>query len=197
MYPDTDSAPIPLDNTYIEELKKDMPTEIIDRYHQLKKWNIPEDNYTYIFSRNHYRLIERIIEELGIDPVFAGTFIGNTLKFVEGHYKSAEAFNCKIIYAMFRYLKKEKLDLELARCMIPVLYEFPKMDFDSVLESIKFKRIPKKEILSHIPFLKQKFEEVGNVKNKKNQTNWIMGELRSQAVGNISMKELKEHIEND
>jgi len=197
MYPDTDSAPIPLDNAYIEELKKEMPTEIIDRYHQLRKWNIPEDTYTYIFSRNHYRLIERIIEELGVDPVFTGTFIGHTLKYVEGHYKSAEAFNCKIIYAMFRYLINEKLDPELAKYMIPILYEFPKMDFDSVLESIKFKRIPKEEILSHIPFLKQKFEEVGSNKNQKNRTDWILGELRNEAIGNISMKELKEYIENN
>ncbi len=194
MYPDTDTAPIPLKNESIEELNKDLPSDINERYRQLKKWNIPEDTYTYIFSKNHYRLIERIITELGVDPVFAGTFIGHTLKFVEGHYKSAEAFNCKIIYAMFRFLKQNELDFELAKYMIPVVYEFPKMDFDSVLESINFKKIQPEDILSHIPFLKKKFTEVCKTQTEKNEINWIMGELREEAIGNISLEELYNSI---
>lgn len=196
MYPDTDTAPIPLKNESIEELKKDLPSDINKRYNQLKEWNIPEDTYTYIFSKNHYRLIERIITELGVDPVFAGTFIGHTLKFVGGHYKSAEAFNCKIIYAMFRFLKQNELDFELAKYMIPVVYEFPKMDFDSVLESINFKKIQTEDILSHIPFLKKKFTEVSRTNNNHNKINWIMGELRDEAIGNISMEELYNSIKH-
>ena len=196
MYPDTDTAPIPLDNELIEELKKDLPSDIHERYLQLKEWKIPEDTYNYIFSKNHYRLIERIITELGVDPVFAGTFIGHKLKFIEGHYKSADAFNCKIIYAMFRFLKQKQLDFELANYMIPVVYEFPKMDFDSVLESIRFRKIPRKEILSHIPFLKKKFAEVCKTNNDHNKTNWIMGELREEAIGNISLNELHKQILN-
>jgi glutamyl-tRNA(Gln) amidotransferase subunit E len=196
MYPDTDSAPIPLENEYIEALKKDMPSEVIDRYHQLRKWNIPEDTYTYIFSKNHFGLIERTINELEFDPVFIGTFFGHTLKFVEGHYKSAEAFNYKIIFALFRYLKEQKLEPELAEYMLPVVYEFPKMDFDSVLESIKFKRIPKQEIISQIPFIRHKFDEEGIHKTRENEINWTMGKLRNKAVGNMPLTELKKHIEN-
>jgi len=196
MYPDTDSAPIPLDNDHIEELKKDLPSDIIERYHNLKKWNVPEDTYTFIFSKNHFRLVERIITELSIDPVFAGSFIGHTLKYVQGHYKPAEAFNCKIIFAMFKFLKQQNLDLELAKKMIPVLYEFPKMDFESVLESINFKRISKEKILSHIPFLKNKFNTIKKSDNEQNMINWIMGELREEAVGNISLNELYNHIKN-
>jgi glutamyl-tRNA(Gln) amidotransferase subunit E len=196
MYPDTDSAPIPLENVYIEEMSKDLPNDIIERYHKLKKWNVPEDTYTYIFSKNHYKLVERIINELKIDPIFAGSFIGHTLKYVEGHYKPAEAFNCKIIFAMFRYLIDQKLDLELSKKMIPVLYEFPKMDFDSVLESISFKRISSEYILSHIPFLKNKFNNIKRKDSEKNMVDWIMGELREEAIGNISLGELCNHIKN-
>jgi glutamyl-tRNA(Gln) amidotransferase subunit E len=196
MYPDTDSAPIPLDNDHIDELKKDLPSDIIERYHKLKKWNVPEDTYTFIFSKNHFRLVERIITELSIDPVFAGSFIGHTLKYVQGHYKPAEAFNCKIIFAMFKFIKQQNLDLELAKKMIHVLYEFPKMDFESVLESINFKRISKEKILSHIPFLKNKFNTIKKSDNEQNAINWIMGELREEAVGNISLNELYNHIKN-
>jgi len=194
MYPDTDSSPIPLANEYIDDLQKDLPMDIIERVNQMIKWGIPSDTFTYILSKNHFRLVERIITELGINPVFAGTFIGHRLKYVEGHYQSAEAFNCKIVYAMFRFLKNEGIGFELANNMIPVVYEFPKMDFESVLASIGFKRIPKEEILSHLPFLKNKFAETAKSNNTTNLINWIMGELREEALGNISLKELAKHI---
>jgi glutamyl-tRNA(Gln) amidotransferase subunit E len=195
MYPDTDSSPIPLENERIEKLGSDLPSVISERYQQLKAWNIPEDTYTYIFSKNLYPLVARIISSLDIDPVFVGTFIGHTLKYVEGHYTPAETFNYKIIYAMLRYLQQQKIDLELASQMLPVVYEFPKMDFDSILETLKYKRIPKQIILDDIPFLKQKFREIRISKDEHAETRWIMGELRALAVGNISLKELRQEIE--
>ena len=195
MYPDTDSSPIPLANERIEKLGEDLPSDIIDRYNQLKKWKIPEDTYTYIFSKNLFPLIARTISSLDIDPVFVGTFIGHNLKFVEGHYIPAEAFNYKIIYAMLRFLQQENIDLELAKQMLPVVYEFPKMDFESILETIKFKRMPKHIIVDSISFLKMKFGKIRMSQEKVAETNWIMGELRPMAIGNMSMKELREEIE--
>jgi glutamyl-tRNA(Gln) amidotransferase subunit E len=194
MYPDTDTPPRPLEDAHIEEMRKKLPEEVIDRYHKMKKWNIPEDTYTYIFKRNHFPLIERIINELGVDPVRAGTFFGHQLKFVEGHYTPAETFNYKIIYAMFRYLLAERLDPELAAKMLPVVYEHPKMDFGSVLTVINFKRVPEENILARIPFLREKFREIRRSERKEDETNWMMGELRRIALGNISMKALYLHV---
>ena len=50
MYPDTDSKPIPLEESYINELKKNIPTEVVDRYNQLKTWNVPEDTLYIYFQ---------------------------------------------------------------------------------------------------------------------------------------------------
>jgi glutamyl-tRNA(Gln) amidotransferase subunit E len=97
---------------------------------------------------------------------------------------------------MFRYLKEKKLDLYLAYQMLPVIFEHPKMDFDSVMTSIHFKEIPKDEIIARIPFLKKKFSEIRRSDNKINETNWIMGEMRKIAVGNIAMRELYELVNN-
>ena len=197
MYPDTDSPPIPLEDEDIESLRKNLPDDVIDRYHRMKKWDIPEDTYTYIFKKNHFLLIKRIIEELNIDSKFVGTFFGHRLKFVEGHYVPAEAFNYNIIFALFRYLKNKNPDLELAYKMLPVLYEYPKMDFESVLTIIKYKKMSKKEVLAHVSFLKNKFSEIKRNDSPQNETNWIMGELRPLAMGNISMKELSKAIKEN
>ncbi len=195
MYPDTDSAPIPLEENYIENLRQRLPDEVIDRYHQLKKWNVPEDTYTFIFKKNLFPLIRRIVDEMNADPKFIGTFMGQTMKFVEGHHSPSAEFNYKVIYSMFRFLKKEGLDFELAKRMIPELYEHPKMEFDSVLTSIDFKRIPEKEILGKIPFLVEKFDKIKHSDHRNNALNWIMGQVRKAAVGNIPMQKLATEVE--
>ncbi len=197
MYPDTDSAPIPLEDEHIEKARKNLPAEVIDRYNQLKKWNVPEDTYTYIFSKNIYSEIERIIKELKIETSFVGTFFGHQLKFVEGHYEKSEEFRYSQIYDIFRYLSDNKLDILLARYMLPVIYEHPKMDFESVLTTIKFKKIPKDKILSQVSFLKEKFSEIRISKKENVEKNWIMGQLRKTAVGNISLNELEKYISNN
>lgn len=97
---------------------------------------------------------------------------------------------------MFKYLLDNKIELELARFMLPVVYEFPKMDFDSVLESINFKKVPKKEIISRISFLRKKFAEVRISDKPENETKWIMGQLYKTAVGNIKLSELNKLVES-
>jgi len=194
MYPDTDSKPIPLDNDYIESLSKNLPQEVIERYHQLKKWDVPEDTYTFIFKRNYYPMITRIIKELKQDPKFVGTFFGHTLKFVKGHCIPASKFRCEKIYELFKFVKDEKLDVQILKQMLPVVYEHPQMDFESVLVSINFKRIDEKEIVSYVPFLKEKFKTVCKKNTPEIEASWIMGELRKKAVGNISLTELHKVI---
>ncbi|MCK5029806.1 MAG: hypothetical protein KAR57_09235, partial [Bacteroidales bacterium] len=197
MYPDTDSAPIPLENSYIDGLSKNLPSDVIDRYNQLKKWNIPEDTYTFIFRNNLFPLIEKIIKELKLDPKFIGTFIGHRLKFVERHYTSANNFEYTKIYDLFKYLIDKKLEIQLSIKMLPVIYQYPKMDFDSILTSINFKTVPKEEILSKIPFLKQKFNEIKISKNDHVAIHWIMGELQKSAIGNIAPDQLSKAIEQN
>ncbi len=194
MYPDTDTAPIPLKDDYIEDLRKKIPTDIIDRYHQLVEWKIPEDTHNYIFKKNLFPLIEKIINELNINPKFVGTFFGHRLKFVEGHFIPSDKFNYKIIFAMFKFLQENKLDFQLAKQMLAVVYEHPKMDFESVLNSIDFKRIDREKIISKIPFLKEKFEEIKRSDDENNKINWIMGQLQKIATGNINLTELEKIV---
>jgi glutamyl-tRNA(Gln) amidotransferase subunit E len=190
MYPDTDSAPIPLEDELIHELKQNLPTDIIDRYHQMMEWKIPEDTYTYIFSKNLFPVIEKIVKELKINPRLIGTYFGHHLKYVEGRYTKSVEFTYEKIFDLFRYLKDNKLDLILAGNMLPVIYMHPKMDFESVLTSIKFKKTSKEDILSKIPFLKEKFRQIKHSDKKVSEINWLMGELRRTAEGNINLTEL-------
>jgi len=196
MYPDTDSKPIPLENDHIDLLSKNVPTEVVTRFHQMKKWNIPEDTYTYIFKNNLHPIIEKIIVDLDFNPRFVGTFFGHTMKFVEGHYTPAsDDFTFEKIYDLFKYVKEKNIDTSLMKNILCAFYEHPKMDFDSVLASINFKKISKKEIVEVIPFLRKKFNTIRISKKEGVDVKWIMGELHKNALGNINLKELKEEVD--
>ena len=77
MYPDTDSAPIPLSDEYIISISEKLPVDICERYEQLASWGIPEDANEYILKKNLVPLIEKIERELGISPKWTGTFAGS------------------------------------------------------------------------------------------------------------------------
>lgn len=195
MYPDTDSAPIPLADDYIEGLRAQLPSEVIDRYHQLIKWDVPKDTYTYIFKKNLYPLIDQMQKDLKMSPKFLGIFLGHKMKFVEGHYTPADTFDYNILRGLFKYLQDEKLELELAEKILPMVYTHPKMQFDSVLDSMKFKRVKEETIFGQIAFLKEKFRQTAMVQNEKNERNWVMGQLRSIAIGNIPLAKLKDEVD--
>ena len=194
MYPDTDSAPIPLENEYIEKLGQNQPEEVVARYRRLKDWNVPEDCFTFIFRKNLFPLIERIVNELEMSPAFVGKFFGHAVKWVEGQYKPTAEFDYKIIYALLRFLNQNKLDPSIARRMLPTVYQYPKMEFASVLTSIGYKVVTKEQIVSKIPFLRKKLAEIRLSKGPDVEHNWIMGQLRRQAEGNMSMKDLHEAL---
>lgn len=194
MYPDTDSAPIPLEDEYIKKINQNLPTDIFERYQQMLAWSIPEDTYTYIFSKNLYPVIERIVGDLKLNPRLVGTFFGHHLKWVEGHYNRSAEFSYDHLYDLFRYLKENKLNLLLAGNMLPVIYEHPKMDMESVLTSIGFKKMKKEDILAKAEFLMGKFGQIGRSKTQRAKINWVMGELRKVALGNVNLSELSKEI---
>lgn len=194
MYPDTDSAPIPLASEYIETLRARLPEDVIDNYKQLKKWGVPEDVYTYIFSKNLYPIIARIVNELDILPSYAGTFFGHEVKFAEGHYKGPEKFDYERVFELFKFLNKKGLKYEIAEKMLQEMIEHPKMDFESILTSIKFKKHSKETILSKLTLLNDKFSEGKEVISESNRKDWVMGKLRNVALGNVNLTELSKEI---
>lgn len=190
MYPDTDSAPIPLTNEVIDELSKGLPTDVVARYNQLKEWGVAESTYNYIFKRNLFPIIDTISEKHKISPKWLGNFIGHRMKWVEGHFEKGEGFNYEIIEDLLVFLKKKNYNLKLAYKMLPVLYHYPKMELESVLTSIKFKERQQDEITEKIDFLSEKFSSICYSDSTENRIDWIMGQLSRMAYGNMGLENL-------
>lgn len=197
MYPDTDSPPIPLEDKDITQFSNKLPIEIHKRYTQLKKWNIPVDTYGYILRNNLCPHLEKIIEDLNMDPKFVGTLFGHTLKHTEGQFESSPDFEYERVYDLFLYLKKNNLDFEISKSVIPLVYRYPNKNFGSILKILKFEKTDQANILSKIPDLNKKFNRVHMSKNAHARVDWIMGKLRSSALGNMDLKTLREIVENE
>lgn len=194
MYPDTDSAPIPLEDSYIKQLSANVPRDICERYEQLSSWNVPEDTYTFILKNNLMPLVEKIYQDLDIAPKLICSVFGHTLKHIQGQHKSAGGFKYEQLYDLFKFLKEKNIDLILIRKMLPELYEHPKMDFESILVTINFKSIPVEEILNKIPYLEKKYKEIRTSADETAGARWVMGNLSRMAIGNIPLSELKSKI---
>jgi glutamyl-tRNA(Gln) amidotransferase subunit E len=199
MYPDTDSAPIPLDKEYIENKRKDLPEEVINQYEQLKQWEIPEDTYNYIFRNNLFPLIKKITQNLHINPKFVGTVIGHNLKYVEGHYKKDEKFKYDKIYDLFEFIKTKELEPQIVKKMLPYVYKGYEFNNEQLLDVLSFKKESFQNLLKKVPELSKKYDTIkissDNDTNKK--VDWIMGQLHHEAVGNVSLKELRNNVEKN
>ncbi len=196
MYPDTDSMPIPLAPEHIENLGKNIPDDVADRLTQYVAWEIPEDTYQYLFSKNLYLYIKQAIEELDVDPKTVGRIFGHELKYVEGHFEAGDGFCYSRVIDLIKFLKDNDYYCPLGKAMLPELYQHPNMDFESILTTLKFKKRTKDDLISQIEFLAEKFDKEAINNNLKNKTSWIIGQIRPLAVGNIDLAELTKEIEN-
>jgi glutamyl-tRNA(Gln) amidotransferase subunit E len=138
--------------------------------------------------------MEKIINELKVKPSWLGVFLGLKLKFAEGHYEQGKTFNRSVLFPLFKFLKEEKYHPQLAERMLPELIRHPQMEFASILTVIKFRRYSKKEILSKIPILIEKFKEGKKETDPKAMKDWVMGQLRTIALGNMDLTELSKEI---
>lgn len=193
MYPDTDSAPIPLENSYIENLKNNLPVDISERYKQLDDWKAPVDTYYYILRNNLNDIIKKIIE-LGFKPKFITAFFGHYVKNIEGKHKRHPEFDYNKVYGLFKFLAENKIEPTIAKMMLPIIYIHPNMEFESILNSLKFKKRTKEELFAPIEFLIEKFREINRKDNENDMPKWVMGQMHSMAIGNIELSILCEEV---
>ena len=163
----------------------------------MKKWLIPEDTHKFLLKKNMLPLIDRICDELGYSQKYIGTFLGHFYRHLEGQKNPPPEFTFSKLYGLFSFLKKNDLDPELAKNMLEVLFYHPNMEFNSVLTSLNFRRLKKEALLAPVGFLIEKFRHIRRSNEKTKTKQWLMGQLRKQAIGNISLGEFSHLVEKE
>ncbi len=197
MYPDTDSAPIPIDEAMIESVREGLPENIDRVLNRLREWKIPEQTYRYIMRRNLFPIIRRVVEEKGEDPRFIGTLLGEYLKYVEGQTDGSERINNERINRIIDFVYENGLHRNIIKDMIKNAFVYPERSPEEILEIIGYEERKEKEIISRIPELRQEFKRLRRSKSEDAEARWIMGRLRPLAIGNIDLRRLRSAIDGD
>ena len=194
MYPDTDSAPIPLSNEYIDELRTHVPEDIMVRYEQMKQWQVPEDCYNFIFTYNYYPVIKSIVE-MGFDPKRVACLFGHTLKHLQGVYGDLPFCTCRIV-DIFRFIKEQDLDIALAKPMLAVMFEDPELEDEEAAVAAGYMPATREELMDAVNRLKaEPFEPARKDTDEADRVNSMMGRLHWSALGNISLAELAKALQ--
>ena len=193
MYPDTDSAPIPLSTNRIEEIGQQIPIRLHEIYEQLTQWNIPEDCFHYILTHNYYPLIKQMVEVLHLPPKPVGVFIGQRLKHYHGQHKTVP-FEPHRIYDLFAFLLKENIHHAMATDMLKEMFNHPQSNFEQILNILNYKKVDKDEIIKKAAMLKERFSPARNDTNDQDLINSVMGDLRPLSLGNMDLAGLAGEI---
>lgn len=191
MYPDTDSAPIPLGNEYIESLRSHVPDNIADRYMQLKRWGVPDDCLEYIFTYNLYPVIKQIVDETDFSPKMIGCFVGHTLRHWHGQYGELPFAPGRVV-ELFKFIKEQKLEPAIAKDMIVVMFGDSTVDPEEALAATGFVPVSRDELLQMVQELKDNpYEKRRKRTTDQDILNAQMGDIRYHALGNMPLSELK------
>ncbi|EKD51422.1 MAG: hypothetical protein ACD_62C00257G0001 [uncultured bacterium] len=194
MYPDTDSAPIPISVQHVATLMAGLPRAVSAQMTQMNEWHVPTDTHEYLLRHNLLPLFRRIVDEFSVSPVFVAALLGHTLKNIQGKMKPSAEFDYKKVYGLFKFVTENKLGIEIVKTMLPVVYEHPNIEFASVLELIDFKPATETDIQRDVPFLYKKFQQIKKSKRTGAVEDWIMGQVRRYAVGSLPLKEVRRMI---
>ena len=191
MYPDTDSVPIPIDESAIEEIRAGLPLSIGTCLTQMRDWKVPLDCQHFILKRTLFPLLEKLVNEQGINPTFAGTLLGHTLRAVSGDRPGSAEW----ILDLAREIRQRKLHMDLIKTLLPVAFSNPEMGMDELLRDSGYSRYSEEDILERVPQIKTAFSPRRRRESAHAQRDWIMGRLRHDALGNMSLTTLAQKIE--
>jgi len=197
MYPDTDSAPIPIHEEMIEAARQDLPVDLATRLRQLAEWGIPADAYTYLLRNNLMPVLEEFSAKHAIAPKRLGLLYAHLLKGLQG--RDPLPFDHQRVEDLLIFVNKRQLQPDILPQMLKVLYEQPNMQFSSVLAVIGYKETPPAQILEQVPLLKAMWPRAKTRGLKRSDAiqHWMMGRLHKMALGNIPLSELRLAVQKE
>ena len=188
MYPDTDSAPVAIEQKHIDTVRQRLATDLHLRISQLREWGVPESCFTFLLRNNLVVLIEKATE-LGYTPKKVAILIAEHFKHLITK-KIATIDQAKDVLIVLSLMKKQHLDIGLADDLMTVVLKNPKISFEDALTVSGYKAINKEKLATMIPPLVEEFGKIRRSNSSENAIRWVMGKMRKPAMGNLPLSEL-------
>jgi Archaeal Glu-tRNAGln amidotransferase subunit E (contains GAD domain) len=192
MYPDTDSAPIAVEEEHLEALRKKLPTDLHLRINQLKQWEVPQSCHLFLLRNNLVGVVERIAG-LGYNPRTVALLIAQQFKHLVSA-RLAQMADTEKIFNLMKYLKEQKLEVELTAVLLHSLFTHPDKSPEELLQLIGFTKSTPETLTQKVTNYATEFAHVGRKKQLVAAEKWVMGQLRHLAIGNMPMAELQKAV---
>lgn len=193
MYPDTDSAPIPIVDKQIEQIRTSLPDAVSGRMVQMASWRVPSDCWAFILKRNLFPVLERLIDSSEMDPVRAGTLLGHVLRRACGDAPG----DVEWLPSLARDLADRRLHVDLLPELVRHATADPSVPLDELLRRVDYQPTNASEIRSEISRLCAQFEARGRRTGSGAKTRWVMGRIRPYALGNLPLAQVAKLVEKE
>jgi len=188
MYPDTDSAPIPIPENRLAAIRETLPDRIEDRRAQLQSWNLTDDVCAYVLRRNLFDLLRWLIDDTGLRPAFAGSLLAHTVR----HAIGDDRVNTGHLRDVVSKALAAELTPDILRPLVDRALRSPGKSFEQLLEAAAYAPVEPAAILEQVvPLTEQaRDRELTDLR----AVNWIMGQLRPAALGNMPLAALAKTV---
>ena len=196
MYPDTDSAPIPLPEDLIIETGKNLPPTPAEQTAVLTDSKVPQDLHHFIQRRNLFPLLRELSEKFGFTIRYSAVLIGNIFKGVNRAYANFTIDKllliCQMVKERVRTEEQHKSNEshELLKLLIPRAAKNSWGGSDQL--STDFPQLTIEEVSGEIEELIKAFTP--NKKDPGAKIRWIMGKIAPKAAGRVPLSELMAYI---
>ena len=188
MYPDTDSAPIPIHEDEIEAIRATLPRSIEEKRAKLNEWDVPNDARAYILRRNVFGLLEWMIESAELPPVFAASLLGHTIR----HVAADGPVHADRVRSLIEETRTRGLQFDLLRPLLAAGLRAPKTPFDGILAEIGYQTHAEAALKTKLLALVDAAETPRHDPGKALDV--VMGRLRPLALGNLPLSEVAARV---
>jgi len=194
MYPDTDSAPIPVAGEHIEKIRAGVITALPGWLVKLRRWKVPPDSHHYLITRRIVPLVEDIVAQTGWPEKYVALLFGHTLKSIERKEGRSDRFKPELVATVCYHLSKAGLDRRWVREVLAVFYANPTRSIKAVTEEIISGELTLEDAVSRIPDLVAQFEKANSSSNPNARVRWLVGQLKKQVLGSVDVSELVSRV---
>ncbi len=192
MYPDTDSAPIPIEESLINSIKDKMPKFLQEQISLLQEWNAPEDTYDYLLRNNLVSWVELIAERYDIEPVKIIVLLSHRLKELERKHDGI--INLENILAMFEFISKNSINIEYAYELLKHVYLNPNSDIETCAVCAGLNIVHPDAVDELIREEIKKLKDTIRNDDVESKVKVIMGKLRLKVIGCVPLEAVSESV---
>ncbi len=136
MYPDTDSAPLAIPDTWLERIQGLLVEPLWEREESLRKLGAPEKKVRLLAKSPRFGLYCELTGKLGINPVLASVVITETMPALARKGILVERIENDRIAEMFEAMLAGRLFYEAIPSLLSAMAKIPEASLETILDSL-------------------------------------------------------------